>query len=207
MLEVHLNAGFRKVGEAQDVVALELLGNHSCQNRLVIGDEICSGPFLLGLFLKLVEDLEQSCNVVVLDLRERNIQEAKGIQGPVGVLVDQLELDGQDILLELGLSIVGDWLIICQRELSGLFLMQDGVFEVRLGKSCVDLVNLGDFYKLRDHTMLRQLDLPLLSQNILLGLIGRSGTGSVANLWVLSDILIVGFLGTLIVWTIILLVD
>ena len=123
MLEVHLNASFRKVGEAQDVVALELLGDHSCQNRLVIRDEIGSSPFLLGLFLELIEDLEQSCNVVVLDLRERNIQEAKGIQGSIRVFVYQLELDGQDVLLKLGFSVVSDGLIICQRELAGLLLM------------------------------------------------------------------------------------
>jgi len=60
--------------ENQDVVFLKLLCYDSCKDWLVIWDEVISAGFLfvlrshIGLFFEFIQNIYQSCNVVVLDL-------------------------------------------------------------------------------------------------------------------------------------------
>ena len=52
--------------ETENVVLLQLVSHHACQDTLVEGDEVCPGLLLrLRLSLELLEYLQQGMNVVV----------------------------------------------------------------------------------------------------------------------------------------------
>ena len=62
MLEIHVDAGPRKVTEAKNIVLLQLLCNDPCKDRFVIGNEV-TGALLLAesfhsrLLLELIQNL------------------------------------------------------------------------------------------------------------------------------------------------------
>mmetsp|Transcript_31178 Transcript_31178/g.47716 ORF Transcript_31178/g.47716 Transcript_31178/m.47716 type:complete len:349 (+) Transcript_31178:2470-3516(+) len=109
-----------------------------------------------------------------MDLQQRHVDEAEGVQGFIGLLVDQFELDVQHVFLQLCLLVVGNGLVVLHRHLLGLLLVQDVVLQVCLGEGSVHLVDLSDLYEFRDNSMLGQHRLPVEAHLFFLHLLRRS---------------------------------
>jgi hypothetical protein len=98
-----------------------------------------------------------------LQLLKRQINKSKRVKSLKRLFVDKFELNHQKVFFQLRLLVIDHLVVIHLGDLESLFLMQYAVFKVRLSECGVNLVNLSYLYKLRDHTVLVQGSLALLT--------------------------------------------
>lgn len=89
-------------------MTLQLLSHNSCEDRFSKWNEIICGTLLLAevwsktaQFLKLIQYLNQSTDIIVLQSTKWQVDKVESVDGAVAHLVDKLELNEQHVLFEL----------------------------------------------------------------------------------------------------------